>query len=187
MSLKIRKHATHCKDSAWNAASLQLLVYIMPNATHSLVKRLSCCALTGGKTTYLVSHLTACCTLGLGNFFENGRWHIIFKFKEKLNRFKFTIISHFPLKQKMFVLLCTTSDSKATPDPLQGNKIHFYSSIIQILMDYLLRRYNPVVYRPIAIWWLCKQRLFLGNACNTNTCNNRRTVISMWSTPRCYE
>jgi hypothetical protein len=72
MSLKLSKHATHCKDSAWNAASLQLLVYIMPNATHSLVKRLSCCALTGGKTTYLVSHLTACCMLGLGNFFENG-------------------------------------------------------------------------------------------------------------------
>jgi hypothetical protein len=45
---------------------------------------------------------------------------------------------------------------------------------------------NTVAYRPVAKRWLCKQRPLLGNARNIHARNNRRTVFSMWSVPRCY-
>jgi hypothetical protein len=38
---------------------------------------------------------------------------------------------------------------------------------------------NTVTHRPTAKWWLCKQWLLLGNACNIHTCNNRRMEFSV--------
>jgi hypothetical protein len=43
-----------------------------------------------------------------------------------------------------------------------------------------------MAYRPVAKRRLCKQRPLLGNARNIHARNNRSTVFSMWSVPRCY-
>jgi hypothetical protein len=36
-----------------------------------------------------------------------------------------------------------------------------------------------MAYRPVAMWWLCKQQPLLGNARNIHARNNRRTVFSV--------
>jgi hypothetical protein len=41
-----------------------------------------------------------------------------------------------------------------------------------------------MAYRPIAEQRLCNERPLLRNARNIHARNNRRTVFSMWSTPR---
>jgi hypothetical protein len=44
-----------------------------------------------------------------------------------------------------------------------------------------------VAYRPVAKWWVCKQRPLLSNGRSIHAHNSRKAVLSVWSVPGLHE
>jgi hypothetical protein len=84
--------------------------------------------------------------------------------------------------------VCVSGDIKKSLSKL--TILWIWAKVTQVLwnMPSIFRKYfysdryvteeNTLAYRPVAKWWLCKQRQLLGNAGNIQPRNNRKTVFS---------